>query len=92
MLEELFDALDEHCPPYCYFGAHEGDGSDYGCWVDLCSLNDSIGYETSKFKAGDPWPFDLLSENVIEVNDHGNATLYVWDAIRCRYVEAWSVV
>lgn len=34
LLEHLFDVLNKFCPPYTYFGAHEGDGSDYGCWVD----------------------------------------------------------
>lgn len=30
----LFDALDECAPPGWHFGAIEGDGSDYGFWLD----------------------------------------------------------
>jgi len=38
-LEELFDALDEYSAPYFYFGAHPGDGSDYGWWLAIDDID-----------------------------------------------------
>ena len=31
-VSDLFDILDEYAPKGAYFGAIEGDGSDYGFW------------------------------------------------------------
>lgn len=31
-VERLFDVLDEYAPDGAYFGAHVGDGCDYGFW------------------------------------------------------------
>lgn len=38
--EDLFEALNSFAPPFCYFGANEGDGSDFGFWPGL-DLNDT---------------------------------------------------
>lgn len=32
LTHELMDALEEHAGPGLYFGAREGDGSDFGYW------------------------------------------------------------
>lgn len=33
LIEDLFDALNTVAPDGYYFGANEGDGSDYGFWA-----------------------------------------------------------
>jgi len=32
LVERAFDSLNNVAPPGMYFGAHEGDGSDFGWW------------------------------------------------------------
>ena len=32
LLDALFDTLDAYSPEDYYFGAHPGDGSDFGFW------------------------------------------------------------
>jgi|18_taG_2_1085343.scaffolds.fasta_scaffold01382_9 hypothetical protein len=31
-IHSLFDSLNNEAPDNCYFGAHEGDGADFGFW------------------------------------------------------------
>lgn len=93
-LSKLFDALDSLAPPYCYFGAHEGDGSDYGFWPCIDRLEEAVRDDDNVIKVSD------LSEvppgfmgYVMHVSDHGNVTLY---KPLCEpyveYQEVWSVV
>jgi hypothetical protein len=32
VVDALIKALDNYAPDGCYFGAHEGDGADFGFW------------------------------------------------------------
>ena len=64
-LEELFDALNEFAPPYCYFGAHEGNGSDYGFWVSVDMVNGDLRNNTitnvDSEEMPDHWKYDPVS-------------------------------
>jgi len=40
--ETLIDAIQTHCPRFVFFGAHPGDGADFGFWVDLDALQDAM--------------------------------------------------
>jgi hypothetical protein len=85
-LGDLFDALNKYCAPYFYFGAHPGDGSDYGYW-----LSDSFEYDFDGLKVNglEDVPKGYSGE-VLVVNDHGNMTLYSYS--RGRKHEIWGIV
>jgi hypothetical protein len=89
-LESLFSALEEHAPPFGYFGSSDGDGADYGFWPSWDAINDAVSDgSVLKINAGDerPDPFPEGVEYVLEVNDHGNASLYATDGS-----EVWGIV
>jgi hypothetical protein len=78
-VDELSELLNEIAPPYTYFGAHCGDGADFGFWPDFESID-----EMPKF---DDFPDTLPGQDFVVVNDHGNMTIYsaagemLWDCI-----------
>lgn len=85
-LEELFNALEAYCMPYFYFGAHPGDGADYGYWLsdDFTDMFEGLKVnDTSEVPKG-------YTGEVLHVNDHGNCTLYVYNRGRSR--EVWAIV
>lgn len=85
-LESLFDALNEYAPSYFYFGAHPGDGSDYGYWLSECFTEDFGGLKVNDLSEV---PTGHTGE-VLIVNDHGNMTLYAYSRGRSR--EVWAIV
>jgi len=80
--ETLFDALNEYAPVGCYFGAHFGDGSDFGFWP-----HESLGDAAMDDAVLCIGPKDTCPDYILETNDHGNVTMY-----RVELVEEWSCV
>lgn len=72
LLCRLMDELDEHAPMYCRFGAHDGDGSDFGFWPDLSALEELP-------RVGDPSEVATMGTDCVFVNDHGNMTVFAAD-------------
>ena len=86
-VEWLFDELNELCDiPYAYFGAHPGDGADYGFWI-----SEGLEYDFDGLKVEDTSevPEDYTGE-VLHINDHGNMTLY--NSNNGELEEVWSLV
>lgn len=71
MLAKMMEILDELAPPYCYFGAHPGDGADYGFWPS----HDAIE-ELDNCREQDRGMPNVGGDDYKFVNDHGNVTVY----------------
>jgi hypothetical protein len=85
-LDELFDALGSYALPYFYFGAHPGDGSDYGFWLAENLEEDFEGLQVNDLA---DVPKDYSGE-VLVTTDHGNVSLYSYRRGRAR--EVWAIV
>jgi hypothetical protein len=84
VVDELQDALQDFSPPYAYFGAHPGDGADFGYWVDDMDNFDGLRVDDTSEVPAD------YSGEVLHVNDHGNMTLYT--ARKGKLREVWGIV
>jgi hypothetical protein len=83
----LFDLLGEYAPDYCYFGANEGDGADYGYWPCWDFIKEARLGSDPELDSGEDLPDFPHDKPFLLVNDHGNATLYSADG-----VELWACV
>lgn len=63
ILELLFEALDSDAPEGCYFGAHPGDGSDYGFWMTEEDADELAELEAA---AGDCESYDDAEQRIHE--------------------------
>ena len=93
VLFRLLDELVEYAPALCYVGAHPGDGSDIGVWPNLSAIEWAKWEgELLQVEAGEEWP-ELAPGigYVLEVNDHGNATLWGLN-LASEWVIEWETV
>lgn len=74
--ETLPDALTQFAPPYCYFGAHPGDGSDFGFWPDHDAIEELPQIANNGAEDIAREQSDDFTTDVRYVNDHGNVTVY----------------
>ena len=96
IIAEAMDALNEHCPEYCTFGAHPGDGSDFGCWPDMDAIDDAVQsaeiIKISDLSDLDDKPISEFAYDLaLAVNDHGNCTLYSL-SVAGTPREIWAIV
>ena len=85
-IHNMFEALEECAPPYVYFGAHFGDGADYGFWPcdDAMEMAADDGCQIVSDLA------DVKHGEVFIITDHGNVTYGFVDAD--GFHEVWSCV
>jgi hypothetical protein len=87
--DELFDALNEYCLPYFYFGSHPGDSADYGYWLSE-DFQEQFKDDGGLIVADTSDVPRNYSGEVLLVNDHGNMTLFTYSRGKSR--EEWAIV
>jgi len=88
LLSELLDMLNDKAPPFCYFGAHEGNGSDFGFWVNIEAVEQAVT-DGELLSFSDDLPDEIPENDFIVVNDHGNVSLY--HVVR-SFETVWEIV
>ena len=84
-MEALTDGLNNLCPSFVYFGTLEGDGSDFGFWVDWDSMGETIENKHDGFD-WEPGEYEL---NSVIVRVHSTVAIDTMDMDRNVI---WAVV
>jgi hypothetical protein len=91
-LEYVRTELESYAPPYVYFGAAEGDGSDFGFFIDHDQVDEAFNEgDLVRINAGDAFPEDPNVCEIVTVNDHENMTFYTRDGVTGDFEEVFSV-
>jgi hypothetical protein len=82
IMDLLWKALEAMCPPFIYFGALEGDGADFGFWVDNVAVDDVIT-TASENEEGDAYITDdgLLAHDGHDVTYMDMERNIVWSTV-----------
>ena len=94
IVNDFCDVLSEFAPAYGDFGAHCGDGADFGYWVDVESVKEQVEFVSSRRVE---FPADDFRGEWLHVNERGNCALYVRESDETKpdgYTdrELWSIV
>lgn len=81
VLNDLMNALDELSPPYCYFGANEGDCADFGFWISWETIEEAVKSKELQILDNPP---DRLTE--------GKEFLYYLENNRTLYDSDYNIV
>jgi hypothetical protein len=93
LLEEMTDLLNDLAPSYGYFGAHPGDGADFGFWLSEDWEREAKDSDALFVNDLSEVPSDYRGE-VFQVSDHGNVTLYTahHPNQHGRFTYIWGIV
>jgi len=91
LIGDSVDVLNDHAPAFCYFGAHEGDGSDFGFWPCMDSIEMAV-VDREAVQVSDlaEIPQGWIGDTFI-VNDHGNLTCGHVDQAG-KFHSEWAIV
>ena len=78
-MDDLIEALNNNLPPFVYFGTLEGDGSDFGFWVDRDALDEAITQHDVPNPDRDGCQVLEDYNVIVQVSDHGNVTMMDMD-------------
>lgn len=86
--EDLFDELNNHAPDFVYFGAIEGDGADFGFWMDYDGIREALRNNEAIISEEPPTapPEDEVNIVFVGANEYDITSMWKWDG------DAWHEV